>query len=390
MNNRSTRRPKAQRPVVKKAKKQAKQSRSKKLDNRNIDKIFGVEKSFPAPQTLSLKKKSNISLSECALKYALAIADPFHPDARNACLPVYPSVPSQKVTGFGRFNVVIGTAGTGFLSIHPTIANNGGAVMFTNVAYTQTSLSWVTATNVLQTGVTVGSMTNLPYNISQLDSQYSNGGPSVFGRVVSVGVRVTYTGTTLNESGQYYLYMDPSHQNMTIIGNSLTALGNLSDCDVCGITRAPCEASLYPVNAFETSYLVAADGNPLSQSIYPYSGGFEQLNGGTFSFNSVNMGIPVGLVAMTGVPGSTFLVEVIEHVEYSGPSTAALQTQSDADQHGFEIVSAAAARLPTMKQASPKGASTLSLIGNAIKEVAYALKPLAVDTFIKAAGSFLL
>jgi hypothetical protein len=380
--------PAPRKPQAKPAGKRRKPQKKTKTDQ--IDQIFGNSKSFAAPIQRISSQKSPIALSSCALKYALAIAEPFHPNARNACLPVYPSIPSQKVTGFGRFNMVIGTAGTGFVSIHPSVANNGGAVMFTNVAYTQTSLSWVTATNVLQTGVQIGSLTNLPYTISQLDTQWSNNGASVTGRIVSVGVRISYTGTTLNESGQYYIYTDPNHNNCTVVANTLSALGNLADCDVCSVNRTPCETSIYPVTADETAYGFNAVGAPLSASVYPYSGSCEQLNGGSYSFNSVNMGTPVSVIAVTGVPGSTFLVEIVEHVEYTGSNTSALQTPSDADQHGFEIVSAAAARLPTLKMSSPKGTPVLTLIGSAIKEVAHMLKPIAVDSFVKAASAFLL
>jgi len=333
------------------------------------------------------------------MKYALAISEPFHPNARGACLPRFPSPPSQKTTGFARVTAAIGTTGFGFVTIGPCLANDGVAIFYTGSTYSQSGVYPLGGTNVLSTGVSSASFSNLPYTTAQLIGgefsilsgiQVANR-EVVQGRVVSLGVRITYVGTTLNESGVYYVWSSPVHENAVGVAQAgASVLGTLADCEVCGTTRSPCEAVLYPVSATESEYGGQNSITSAVTPVYPYCNG-------SFTFNSdlTYVGPAGGLVgaqplviAMTGVPGSSYMVELVQHCEYTGTIVASVATPSDSDQAGFERVTAAAERIPQLKMAEP-GKSMKDYMFSALKDVAMALKPIAISA-LKSGGMSLL
>jgi len=84
----------------------------------------------------------------------------------------------------------------------------------------------------------------------------------------------------------------------------------------------------------------------------------------------------------------TCLVEVVQHVEYIGSATQSMVTPGDSDQRGFEIVTAAAQRIPQIRQAT--NASPMSAMMSALKEVGAALKPVAISALVKGAAAMLL
>jgi hypothetical protein len=371
---------------------------SKQKPNRAVDNVFARPASYPAISALKKKKMSvpsGASLSACAMKYALAISEPFHPNARGACLPKYPSPPSHKVTGFVRFTASIGTTGLGFVSLGPCLANDGLVAYYTNSTYGYNSISPLSGPNTQTAGVSYASLSNLPYTTSQLTtgefaSTLVTNREQVQGRVVSLGVRITYVGTTLNESGVYYVWSSPVHENAVgIAQNGVSVLGALADCDVCGTTRSPCEAVLFPVSATEAEYGGQNSITSAVTPIYPFSNG-------SFTFNSdlsgtvagINVGAHPLVIAMTGVAGSSYMVEVIQHCEFTGVATASSVTPSDADQAGFERVTAAAERIPQLKMAEP-GKNMKEYMFTALKDIAMALKPIAISA-LKSGGMSIL
>jgi hypothetical protein len=329
-------------------------------------------------------------LSKCAAKYALAISDPFHPSARNACLPIYPGTPSQKLTGFTRFTAAIGTAGFGFATFHPSLANDSATACFTTTAYTGTTVFLATGTNLFSTGINTALMTNLPYSGAQLTGNQTANSNLVAGRLVSYGFRVSYTGTTMNESGAYYCYCSNNHENVAGLAATIPAIGALTDGDVRNINRVPCSGSLTASTPGETDYNFGNDFIEINANlIYPYCGGSTNLTPGTTNATVVsgatNIGAPPAVVMFTGVPGSTFLIEVIAHVEYTGTLTAATATPSECDTAGFEKVQQANCRLPQLKQAAPEGTTAFQLMGTALRQVYEEVKPHAVNALFGAA-----
>lgn len=371
-----------------------KKNTSKQNTRTMAEKVFSNPGRYVVPTTPRKKKvapTAGAALSPCALKYALAISEPFHPSARGACLPRFPSPPSQKVTGFVRFVATVGTSGFGFVSVGPCLANDGIVSFATTSAFTQTTLVPLSANNILNTGIQTVSLANLPYNTTNLttgelgSSLYANR-QSIAGRVVSLGVRITYTGTTLNESGVYYVWSSPIHENAIGVAQAGTSiLGALADCDVCGTTRMPCESVVYPALEDESNYTTAyPDG--ASGTLYPYSAGATGFNSDLFyaPASGVNVGSQPIVIGFTGVAGSTYLVEIIQHCEYTGLLAAGLVTSSDADQVGFERVTAAAERIPQLKMAEP-GKTMKDYMFTALSEVTKTLKPIAI-TALKAGG----
>lgn len=347
---------------------------------------------FRAPLAKNKRvRKSSISLSKCALKYALAIAEPFHPNSRGACLPSFPAIPTFKCTGFSRFTVTSGTQGLAFCAISPGLANNEPIAFFSTALYAQTTVEILSAANTVNTGVSTGTMTNLPYTSSELIGSWASDSEGVIGRIVSVGVRITYVGTTLNESGVFYIYSSPTHQNVTRIANSTGELGALAETEVCGITRKSCEARAFPVTPGECEFSNSMGIPNKSAAIYPYSSNNTDFNGLSYNQSDLTnaVGSPVIMIVGSGLPtGASFLVEVVQHVEYAGHKAAANVTNSESDQRGFEIVTAASQRLPNMKNAQPEK-SFLSLMKEAIGEVATSLKPMAVEALKMGAMSLL-
>lgn len=332
-------------------------------------------------------------LSKCALRFALAISQPFHPSARGACLPVYPSPPSFKVTSFQRYGFALGTQGYGFLTLTPTLGSDLPCVFHSTTAYTNANTAVpLSAANTLTTGVQAVTMSNLPFNGASLLQNFATQGSPACGRIVSVGLKVSYIGTTLNESGVFHIYASPNHNSVLANAESEPKSSALLECEVCPIGRKSCNASLYPISEVETSY----NDGPTGQTVacYPYSGGDTQINGGhaysagSHGGHAVNMGSPCVIIHANGVASSKFLVEVVVHAEYIGSATAAQASPSDSDQRGFEIVAAAAQRAPLIRQAT--GSTFQSALMTGLKEVASAVKPMAISALANGFASLLL
>jgi len=324
------------------------------------------------------------------MRYALCIADPFNPSSRGACVPVFPAADSQKVTSYSRFTAAIGTLGLGGLSIQPCLANDGVMAFYTNSAYASSAFYPTTGVaNTLNVGISTASPNNLPYSTSFLASGLSGEYPVVTGRIVSVGVRISYVGTTMNESGVAYLYADPTHMNAGVLANTPSAMGTFQSAEVCSFTRKPCTLNLFPVSPNETIYGNQYYVGAITPVVYPYCNNSNILGGvaggTTYTIASVPVGSSPGMILFTGVAGSQVLVEIVQHVEYTGELAGALLTGSDSDQRGFEIVSAAASRLPLMKNTAAPGTTMLSMMKEAISSVATQLKPVAVKFLTEAA-----
>jgi hypothetical protein len=366
-------------------------AKSQKLQND----LFGPSMRFQPSLPPRNMEKSSGQLSKCALKYALAIADPFHPQARNACLPVFPSPNSQKVTGYCRFTVTTGTAGVGYVSLSPTLANNEAVAYYTTGTFTGSTTQALSANDTLQTGISTATMSNLPYSATQLTGGADKEAAVVIGRIVSCGLRITYTGTTSNESGTFYVYSDPLHENYTVVGSNAAGLGLLPDCEVCSITREPCELSVYPIDGNESSYANSWQTSSLTPLLYPYSMNTTSFGSGGFTrvtnIAGVNAGVPVAGIYFTGAQsGATYLVEIITHAEYVGAAPGSAVTPSDSDQRGFEIVTAAAQRVPQLKLTKPKGTPVISLMKDGLMEVFSALKPVAIEALKSGAMAMLM
>lgn len=344
--------------------------------------------SFSNTPRTRVPKSNTLSLSACALKFALAISEPFHPSARNACLPCYPAIDSQKITLFTRFPAVVGTAGMGFVTWGACLASDVPCAYTTTVAFTLATHSVLSANDVYNTGVTPMFFGQNPYFAAQLSNV--NGTGLLYGRVVSVGIRVTYVGTTLHESGVYYNLVTPNHESAASVANTSSGIAAFSETEVCGITRKSCSNAMYPISSEEVEY--SNSGNRgVAHMLYPFSAGETRFND---NFTNTVAGFSVaplaGMFVFTGVAGSSMLVEMVQHCEYTGRLAGSLVTSSDSDQRGFEIVTAAARRMTSIQRSEPNARPALAVMKDAILEVAGALKPVAVGVLTRAIGAIVL
>jgi len=375
-----------------------KNQNQKKKKNKNKNKQNANQDLLSNPKTFTIARQGKrmpmyapMALSKCALKFALAIADPFHPAAKGACLPCFPSPLSQKATGYIRFNAVVGSSGFGFVQVCPCVANDIPVAFYSSsTSFGVTQVQALSATNTLSSGVATANMSNLP-NGSSTIAQSVQGGDTVEARIVSVGVRVSYVGTTLNESGTYSCLTAPAHENLGLTAFSQSNLSSYSETCVTSITREVCELAAFPVSPMETQYGSATQVNQVTPLLYPYSNNDTVLSTPTYSYtsNSFLLGASPMLITFTGVSGSSFLVEIIEHVEYAGLVPSAFSTPTDSDQRGFEIVTAAADRLPGLVMSYPKK-PRLELLQEAISSVAQALKPVAISVLTNGISALLL
>lgn len=329
--------------------KQPKEKRSKRLNK--------------SPQMVS----SGVGLSHCAMKYALAIADPWNIDARGACIPRHPSRPSQKVTSFTRFTVTIGTNGLGFVNVMPCLANDERIAYASTSTFAATTFSSVTSTT---TGVSSYLMTNLPYPQSNFVSTGATISPNTAGRIVSFGVSWQYTGTVSNMGGLAYALVHPDHNNLN---DDAAGIPNYAETQIIRNDNKRHWLGASSLDDVECSYSEGHTSNGAVRvkggTVYPYSNG-EFHN--TVDGNSVG-GAPMA-VWFTGAAGNTFEVELIGHYEFVGKATQAVLSPSHSDSVGFEVVQNAAARLPSMSQTNPT-APRKSLMSQALQTVGRELAP---------------
>lgn len=371
-------------------------NKSKKTTNvsKAINKLFSADNipnrqiSNPYPRL----KQSPIALTKCAMKYALAIAEPFNPKARGVCGVLGNSFgPTQKVSAVQRFTFVVGTAGLGFAAIVPCLSNDGVSAFCSNASYANGSVQVLSANNILSVGVNQIQNTQIPYTTAQIiPTGTASNNAKLSGRVLSIGVRVTYVGTTMNQSGTYNCLAPSDHTNMTLIPGSTTAMDVpniqsdpqvvLEPCD-----RGWCELNICPTFPYEMGFSNSSSVSGNSPTVYPFSNGSTNINTFTFGAAAVNAGSPIAIIAVSGaLGGNTYQVELISHLEYAGPSCAGATTPSESDEQGGRVVLRAASQMSIAKASSGKKGwplmyQLLCEAGNAAIEHAV---PIAVNSLL--------
>lgn len=346
-----------------------------------------VVTSTPRPRT-----SSSVALSKCALKYALAIANPFNIAARGVCIPTLPAPDSFKTSGFIRGTAFIGTAGVGFILVTPSLANDMPALFATNAAYTGTSTLILSALNTLVPGINALSVANVPFPSTSFTGA-QNGTANVTGRMVAAGLSLQYVGTLMNTSGVVYALRDPSHNNVSITGTggitgaSATSLGLRAESSICPFTSEKCTVVDFSSSMEETAYPIinTAEAVPaiITNSIYPYSKGQEQfglisgLSFSTYSVAGLLVGVPTSVILFTGVPGSAVQFEYIQHAEYVGPGAAALIDSTESDLPGLSRVLGAAETIVERSNAQPH-MSRWGLMRDSLAEMAKAVAPVVL------------
>lgn len=304
------------------------------------------------------------ALSDCAGKYALALADPFDSRASGVCVPTFPAINSQKFSGKCRFTFAANGSGVGFANIMPAVCSDYFSAHFSTGTWAGNTNSSNIASDTLNTST---AYTQVPY--TGLD--FTDG---MSARIVAVGVRVTYVGTVTNMSGLIQVTVSPDHQNLnTLSTDELTALPQTQTMRVSADSVFCCTGGVSPQ---EFEYVNNDHGTAaVVPAIYQFSNGDHYSTAGV---DNVVGGCPITVRVRAAVPGITFYVEVITHYEFYGPSISLLGTQSHVDPTGFAIVSAAQSRIPTrITGTDAKQGSYKALFSRVLAEVAEGMRPSA-------------
>lgn len=287
-------------------------------------------------------------MSSCANHYALAVSNPFHPQAAGACVPTFPARRSQKVSARTIVQVVIGTAGYGWVAMAPTTIANSYSIYHTGATYGGDHIVCNSTGSVAISG-----LVNLPYLTTDIFTSGTLGSAGVSARIVSVGMRSVYTGTNLSMGGMQVAFSHPNHDS--IVGWTYSTFTAQKESINLPVTRRPLMITTSAVDPEETTYLdanmlnmTANTENDAKRSLYfPFSQG--QRADGAWNVE----GAPIMGIFYTGEAGNTFQVEIIEHVEYVGTPTNAASTMSHADLDGMSKVTNAAGESWAIRGANP-------------------------------------
>lgn len=294
-------------------------------------------------------------LSACAAKFALAACDPFNPKAVGVCLPTLPAQRSQKVARFLRGTFVIGTLGVGYVAIAPCLVNDYACVYSTNANYANSALVLRAGTAAIA-GVDFVPVPGPWSSTEVLTGTTSN---SVRGRIVTAGVSAQYSGSLLNQGGQYVGLVQPQHDELFNVGTTVTPATVASYREAyfkpnCGQRVV---LSAIPINNMEEAYsheFALSDTGVNSGTAPAYPLGASSTNNMTAPV--IISADPIMVIAVTGgVAGSVYTFEVVLHCEYVGRPVAAVSTASEADVVGYQAVSTAAQKLP--EELGNRGAS---------------------------------
>lgn len=268
--------------------------------------------------------------------YYAAIATPFNMQARGCGVPSFPSVASQKATGFLTGVAVVGANGMGFLAVSPCLANDDNVVHYSGATYAQNSIQIEPSV----TGLNARRMTTLPWDSALLVDGTGSAPSSVRGRIIATGVRIRYIGTELERGGRIVTYVSPSHSNLN--GSSFDRLASRAEAVRLPVSREWVEMTVFANTTDELEYpghLYNATGqSEYIRSVYPCSNN-ETIN----STDSYKGGVPIAFI-FTGSAGNQFEYEIITHCEYVGASTASFVTPSHCDIEGMSKVQNAASQ----------------------------------------------
>lgn len=310
---------------------------------------------------------NTVALSHCAAKYAVAISDPWNPEAQGCCIPTFPSKASQKSTAWVRSTVTIGTAGFGFVAISPCLANNQSAIYTSSASYVASNIG-INSANITSGAVLTASL-NTPWTSTQLTSGASSSPPPVSGRIVSAGLSIQYTGTVFSQGGESYSLVEPNHGNINGMGTA--ALGAYQECVVTRVDSKKLWLATAGIDAQEVQYPANYEEATASlQPVYPFS------QGQTLDSSLVNSGAVIMGFLIQGPANNTFQVEYVQHMEFIGANTSTMATPTHSDARGFEMVNTASNRLAQLKVSHPTQ-SLPKLMNHALAEVAHEIAPYA-------------
>lgn len=324
------------------ARRQVKKSNNKKKMNKPSQ-VYNTRLNSAAQNKFySTATPNGMVLSRSTSKYLKAFLDPFSFDVKNVGSPRPGAIPSFKCTGFVRGIGFIGNAGVGYVWFAPTLANNTTALGVTTAGYTHSITSPIASDGISTDpgganspqGVT---MTNLPYTWTELTDATTK--KVIEGRIVSSSLRVYYTGTQLNMSGQFYGYTDPDMMSVVgpnhvaavapTLGYSPAELGAKDACEISAVGKNDMRLVIVPPTENFLDY-PNLNSSTLRKT-YPFSSNTAS------GISTGAAGAPCCVIMVTGVPGQSFYYEAITHAEFVGPGVMqSLLSESYTDAIGYD------------------------------------------------------
>lgn len=224
------------------------------------------------------------------------------------CIPDVISLPSFKYSTRTRGVMYIGQANYGFVSYDPWTAAVNDCSQADACLNTSTAVWTGSQFNAVPDGTNViASNATSMFNTANLAGITANGGAQI--RLVGGAVRITYTGTTLNQGGTALIIRFPSNLNLTPTYGQVV---NLRETTVTPVTRRELSVHYMPDTTAFLSY------QTFSTTFTSAGGGSTHKSLGFF---------------ITGVTGNSFQVEAISHFEVIGSTLT--QTPSHTDAVGF-------------------------------------------------------
>lgn len=337
-----------------------------------------------------LHPSGNLKLSKCALKLAVACAEPFHPAARGVCGVIGSNGGSTiKNSNVTKFTVNAGTAGDGYVLIAPCLANDGCVAFYTTSTYANSNSIQVTsAVNTLTSGVAYASPSAAPFSQAQLYTSVDTA--AAVGRILSVGVRISYTGKTVDCSGNLTLYSPSRHTNVTLVPGSQSSLMGFypiqsnNEAVIKPPTRNWESMVITPTTNDEMSFNFNPGG--VSDAVYPFISTTD-IGGYNYAVNGVNVGNPVACILIDGAtPGVSFQVEIIQHVEYLATNAGqGYATPAESDEQGGALVLRAAQSMAMYYNTSTK--SGWPLFYDVLSDIAKHVAPMVVPRAISAVAA---
>lgn len=329
----------------------------------------------PAPRRRPMARRrpqrtrgSQVRLSACAAKYAVACSTPWAPAAAGACVPSFPAVPTMKFScRLPTVQIVVGTQGIGGAWICGSLVTDRPCIMSTTALYNHTTL--VAANN--SDGVSGFWTQTFPTGMA-IAAQADG---SISARCVALGGRLTYTGTTLNEGGLAQVYMDPTHESLEYQGYDTGSLGSYATT----ITK-PVRGNL----TMEFSTAAVRPQEFTMQKVDSYLGyglaGFSvtEYVGATGWSSLEPTGCAFGMIIVTGTPGNTFNLDYTQLVEYEGDLVGHAVTPTHTDARGFEMVQEAVQRLPLERAArsgNDRNGTSSGMMWDLLRDVAAEVMP---------------
>lgn len=317
-------------------------------------------------------------LSDAALRYALAVTEPFRDGCIGASVPIANTY-TQKATGFLRGSGRMGTAGVAYIAMAPSPTRDAPSIITTDGNYALTSFEPLFADNVTNPGVLLHAFPNLPHtSISILADDDT---PVVSARVVSAGLRVRYMGTELNLGGESFVRRAPTHNSVQVAASGssidLIGLGGYRETAVSSYSRRTLEVTDHAFELSECEILPYSRHNAIedsyakTQSVYPFSRGRRVFvnNAGveyTYDTGACKLGVPTAIIGITGTPGEPYYFEGVIHVEYTGIGAAHAVSRVVGDAQGLQTTLQSASATQIKRHADPR--SAWSVMCSSLKE----------------------